>query len=105
MISRNSENFEILLKPLWIDSWRSYRRRFSPWLGRADAGMRAGIPTKRRVAEVAEEIAESGFDSSSALLSANSAPLRFVRHQNDAGKVNSLPEAVEPQISRRSLIF
>lgn len=67
--------------------------------------MRAGIPTKRRVAEVAEEIAESGFDSSSALLSANSAPLRFVRHQNDVGKVTSLPEAVEPQISRRARIF
>jgi hypothetical protein len=34
---------------------------FSPCLGRTDTRMRDGIPTKRRVAEVAEEIAESGF--------------------------------------------
>jgi hypothetical protein len=53
------------------------------------------IPTKRRVAEVAEEIAESGFDSSSALLSANSESLRFVRYQNDARKLSPLPEATE----------
>jgi hypothetical protein len=56
------------------------------------------------VAEVAEEIAESGFDSSSALLSANSESLRFVRYQNDAGKLSPLPEAIEPQILLKALI-
>ena len=34
---RNSENSEILSKLLWMASWRSYCRRFSPWLSRADA--------------------------------------------------------------------
>ncbi len=51
------------------------------------AKKRGAIPTKRRVAEVAEEIAEGCYDSFSANLSADLVSQRFVRNQNDAGAV------------------